>query len=327
MGYHLLVPLLAFMAVFMFCGAFVAAGKAKKAVLSDRLKKYTRPAGAALEAPLADEKNREAGSSVWRGALRALSRTLTPSNWRRRAQRELAQAGLSLHPEEYVALHFVLIVAFTLAAFTLKGSPFLATAAAVTVALLPPLYVKSARAKRVVQFNNQLGDGLTLMANSLRAGLSFMQAAATLSKEMPPPLAVEFGRLLREIKLGVTTEESLQNMLERVDSRDLELLVTAIQIQRQVGGNLAEILDNIGETIRERIRLKNEVKTLTAQGRISGLIIGILPLLIIAAVSLINPGYMLTLLTHPVGPFLLLFALCSELVGLALIRRIVSIDY
>jgi len=140
-------------------------------------------------------------------------------------------------------------------------------------------------------------------------------------------LSVEFGRLLREIKLGVTMEDALQNMLERLASRDLELLITAVQIQRQVGGNLAEILDNIGETIRERIRLKNEVKTLTAQGRISGLVIGLLPVLIIVVVSMINPGYMLTLIVHPLGPFLLLWAAFSELIGLMFIRRIVSIDY
>lgn len=327
MSYALLAPLLAFMAILILFNTFFSAGRAKKAVVSNRLKKYTRPGAAAAEMFCQDEDGREQGEAALRKALRAVSRLLTPRDWRNKADRELARAGLNLHSEEYVSLHIIFITVFTLAAFSFRGSLFLAIAAALTAAILPPLYVKSAQAKRVTQFNNQLSDGLTIMANSLRAGLSFLQATDTLSKEMPPPLSVEFARLLREIKLGVPTEEGLQNMLERVASRDLELLVTAIQIQRQVGGNLAEILDNIGETIRERIRLKNEVKTLTAQGRISGMIIGLLPVFIIVIVSMINPQYMLTLITHPIGPFLLLFALVSELIGLVLIRRIVAIEY
>ncbi|HAP31976.1 MAG TPA: secretion system protein [Firmicutes bacterium] len=259
--------------------------------------------------------------------MRLLACLPTPADWRQKTERELSRAGFSLHAAEYMALRIILVILFAPAVFNLSGNLLVAALAAFAAAQLPPLFVKSAQQKRVVQFNNRLGDALTIMANSLRAGFSFMQAADTVSKEMSPPLALEFSRLLREIKLGVTTEDALQNMLERVNSRDLELLITAVKIQRQVGGNLAEILDNIGETIRERIRLKNEIKTLTAQGRISGLVIGLLPVLIIVIVSLINPGYMLMLITNPIGPFLLLWAAISEIIGIILIRRIVSLNY
>lgn len=331
MEYPQLAALLIFISMLLLTIGFYSAGKARRALLSSRLKKYTRTAGEnssySLEEHERQDFEQESLTGGMRQAFRSISRLFTPLSWRKKAERELARAGLPLLAEEYVAIQIILVLFFALAAFKLNGSLFLALAAALAAALLPPLLIKSFQAKRIIKFNNQLGDGLTVMANSLRAGFSFMQAADTLSKEMAPPLSVEFSRLLQEIKLGAATEDALQNMLERVASRDLELLITAVKIQRQVGGNLAEILDNIGETIRERIRLKNEVKTLTAQGRISGLIIGLLPLLIIAVVFMINPAYILTLIVHPAGPFLILWAVFSELVGLMLIRRIVSIDY
>lgn len=331
MEFPQLAAILFFISMLLLAGGFYRAGQARRAVLNSRLQKYTRPGAAAEDyeagAGPGRDREHEKGGEGLRHAFRSVSRILTPLAWRRKAEQELARAGVPLLAEEYVALQMLLLLGFALGVFRLNGSPVLALLAALVAALLPPLFIKSAQAKRVVQFNNQLGDGLTVMANSLRAGFSFMQAADTLSKEMPPPLSTEFSRLLREIKLGATTEDALQNMLERVASRDLELLITAVKIQRQVGGNLAEILDNIGETIRERIRLKNEIKTLTAQGRISGLLIGLLPVLIIAAVAVINPDYILTLIVHPVGPLLLLWAVCSEFVGIILIRRIVSIDY
>lgn len=327
MNFPLLASLFAFISILLLCGAFISAGKAKKALLNSRLHKYTNPNAVAPNTSGQKERGRKGAESSLRQALRLFACLPAPADWRQKTERELARAGLSLHAAEYLALRIILIIIFAPVVFSLSGSMLMAVLAAFAAALLPPFFVKSAQHKRVVQFNNQLGDALTVMANSLRAGFSFMQAADTVSKEMPAPLALEFSRLLREIKLGVTMEDALQNMLERVNSRDLELLITAVKIQRQVGGNLAEILDNIGETIRERIRLKNELKTLTAQGRISGLIIGLLPVLIVAVVSLINPGYMLTLITNPLGPLLLLWAAGSEIIGLILIRRIVSLDY
>ncbi|NLC10726.1 MAG: secretion system protein, partial [Firmicutes bacterium] len=173
----------------------------------------------------------------------------------------------------------------------------------------------------------QLSEGLTVMANSLRAGFSFMQAVDTLSKEMPPPLSTEFARLLKEMNLGTTTESALDNLMRRVDSKDLDLVVTSVKIQRQVGGNLAEIIDNIAKTIQQRNKLQGHLKTLTAQGRISGLIIGLLPIFIILFVSLLNPSYLTTLVTNPAGLFMLAYALVSEIIGFLIIKKIVTIDF
>jgi tight adherence protein B len=165
------------------------------------------------------------------------------------------------------------------------------------------------------------------MSNALRAGFSFMQAMDMVGREMPDPISKEFSRTYREISLGAITEEALQKMVKRVSSDDLDLLVTAVLIQRQVGGNLAEVLDNISHTIRERIRIKGEIRTLTAQGRISGLIIGIIPPCLIVLLLLINPSYMQPLLYTQLGWMMLAAGACTEFIGILLIKKIISIDY
>ncbi len=147
------------------------------------------------------------------------------------------------------------------------------------------------------------------------------------SREMAPPIGVEFARVLKEMNLGVTTEEALANLGERVVSDDLDLVITAVLIQRQVGGNLAEVLDSIAGTIRERIRLKGEVRTLTAQGRVSGLIIGVLPFALAGFIYVINPKYMMTLFTHPLGIAMVGYALVSMAVGMMMVWKIVNIEY
>jgi tight adherence protein B len=193
--------------------------------------------------------------------------------------------------------------------------------------LLPMLTLRIKAARRVRQFNDQLADALVLVSNSLRTGYSFLQAIELVSREMAPPIGVEFARLLKEMSLGVTTEEALANLGERVASDDLELVITAVLIQRQVGGNLAEVLDNIAGTIRERIKLKGEVRTLTAQGRISGLIIGALPFALAALLYVINPQYMMALFTHPLGIAMVVYALVSMAIGMMAVWKIVNIEY
>ena len=129
------------------------------------------------------------------------------------------------------------------------------------------------------------------------------------------------------MNLGVTTEEALDNLLRRINSQDLDLVVTAVKINRQIGGNLAEVLDKIGETINQRLKLQSELRTLTAQGRVSGYIIGLLPFIIVALVFVINPCYMMTLFTHPLGLVLIIWAILSEIIGFFLIKKIISVDY
>jgi tight adherence protein B len=192
--------------------------------------------------------------------------------------------------------------------------------------MIPILLLHAKIERRTKAFNDQLGDTLILIANSLRTGYSFMQALEMVAREMPQPISIEFGRTLREMNLGVTTEDALNNLAKRINSDDLDLVITAVLIQRQVGGNLAEILDNIAVTIRERVKIKGEIKTMTAQGRISGMIIGIMPIGLGAIIYSINPEYIKILFTAPLGKMMLLGAVISEFFGILLIRKIVNIE-
>ncbi|WP_161484957.1 type II secretion system F family protein [Neomoorella mulderi] len=180
--------------------------------------------------------------------------------------------------------------------------------------------------KRRIKFNGQIGDALVVMANALRSGFSFLQAMDMVRREMPDPIAKEFGTALLEMNWGSSTETALLGLTERVKSDDLDLVITAVLIQRQVGGNLAEILDNIAHTIKERVRIKGEIKTLTAQGRISGLIIGLLPIVLSTVIYLLNPGYLSLLFTTKTGVIMLLSAVLAQLMGVIMIRRIIRIE-
>jgi tight adherence protein B len=165
--------------------------------------------------------------------------------------------------------------------------------------IVPGIVVGIKGTMRIKKFISQLGDTISLMANSLRAGYSLLQTMELVSREAKDPIAGEFKRVVREVGLGISTEEAMQNMLRRVPSEDLDLLVTAINIQHEVGGNLAQILSTIGHTIRERVRIKGEIKVLTAQVQMSSYIISFLPVALAVMMFGINPGYMTQMLAWP----------------------------
>jgi len=180
--------------------------------------------------------------------------------------------------------------------------------------------------KRRKALEGQIIDALTLMSSSLKAGYSFLQAMELAAKECPPPLGEEFRITLHEMSLGASVEDSLQELGRRAGVDDLDMVLTAVIIQRQVGGNLAEVLDTIAGTIRERIRIRGEIKTLTAQGRISGWIVGALPLAILMFVSLLNPGYMQPMFRSPFGLFFIGMGLCGQVIGALMIKKIINIE-
>ena len=179
--------------------------------------------------------------------------------------------------------------------------------------------------RRRKKFTNQLGDMLTMVANALRAGFSFMQAFELISREMDAPMGREVQLVVNEVNLGNTLESALDNMQRRVASPDFELVVTAVLIQRQVGGDLASILDTISETIAERVRMRREVMTLTAQGRASGWVLVIIPFALSGVIYVISPGYLDPLLTTEIGHVFIAGAVLLELIGIVVIRRIVDI--
>jgi tight adherence protein B len=260
------------------------------------------------------------------GAFSVIFRIFTPKKLLDSIEVDLIQADVPLKPEEMIFINLASAALPTMLAELVLNNVALAIMLAPIGAYAPLVFLKSAKARRAQKFNDQLGDALGIMANSLRAGFSFLQTMDSLSKELAPPISREFGRALKEMRLGTPTEEALRNMANRIKSDDLELIVTAVNIQRQVGGNLATILDNIASTINERIRIKGEIKTLTAQGRISGTIVALLPVFLMIVISLINPPYIATLYTTPIGIALLGGALLSEIVGIMLIRKIVNVE-
>lgn len=261
-----------------------------------------------------------------RSLISRISKYFDSPYWARIMEHKLIQAGVPLRGSEFAVICISLAIAAALLCAVLSGKPIMVLSGAAFGYLTPLLVLRIKIQRRMKKFNIQLGDALILIANSLRTGYSFMQSIEMVSREMPAPISIEFGRLLKEMNLGVITEDALNNMAKRMNSGDLDLIVTAVIIQRQVGGNLAEVLDNIAGTIRERVRIKGEIKTLTAQGRISGIIISALPVCVGFLIYVLNPEYIKLLFSHPTGRMMLMGAFVSQLIGIMLIRKIVQID-
>ncbi len=238
---------------------------------------------------------------------------------------ELAKADIDMTAAEFVALN-ALCGLGPLLLVVLGQRLMVALLLCLIGMIIPQLYLRSRQRKRAAQFAAQIPDALTMIANALKAGHSFLQASELVAEEMAAPISTEFKRALKEMNLGLTTEAALLNMVQRVDSEDFDMVVTAVLIQRQVGGNLAEVLDSIAFTIRERLRIKGEIKTLTAQGRISGLVISLLPLGIGFFVFVINPSYMMELFTQPLGQVMIVAGVVGQLIAAVLIKGIVTIE-
>ena len=240
---------------------------------------------------------------------------------------ELILADIMMKPEEFSMIWLVLtFVPAGLAALFQAGLMPSVTLAAVG-AFLPIIFIKIKKGKRIKAFEAQLGDTLIMMCNGLRSGFSFKQAMENVASDMPAPIGVEFGRVCNEIRYGATLDDALNNMVERVKSPDLMLVVSAVLIQRTTGGNLSEILSTISETIRDRIKIKGEISSITAQGRMSGMIIGALPVCIAAILMVVNPEYMSTFFTTTAGNIMLAVSVVMEVLGFFAIRKVVTIEY
>lgn len=243
-----------------------------------------------------------------------------------RLQTELIKAGLLLKGEELIAVQILCLSGTAFTTYYLSRSMLFSIFSGALGCILPLLIIKLRKRKRYKLFNDQLGDSIVLISNSLKAGHSFLQAVDSVATEMPSPISYEFKKLLKELRFGSSTENALGNLLERVESDDLELMINAVMIQREIGGNLSEILDNISETIRERVRLKGEIRTLTAQGKISGIVVSILPIALGVILYLLNPEYIDTLFTSSYGRIILILSFVNQIIGILLINWIVKIE-
>src|SRR5712692_3860392 len=245
---------------------------------------------------------------------------------------QLQRADLKLRTSEYFMIQLGSAAVFGLLVFfrfhlgagpiTLVFTPI----APIAGYFLPGFYVKYRINQRQKKFNNQLGDTLTLLSNAIKAGYSFAQAIDTVAKNAVPPIGDEFGRAVREMNLGGSPDEALMNITKRVISPDFDLVATAYSIHRTVGGNLAEILDNIAYTIRERVRIKGEIATLTAQARASGTLITALPIVLAAFMYFVTPTYFRPMFGSIIGWILLAIGGFMIFVGNLIIRRVVAIE-
>jgi tight adherence protein B len=269
--------------LFLIIG-IVVSSSGEKALVDDRINKYL------------DEDQKKDTDKDSKGALTDwVNKRVEKSSFGDKIARDLARADLKFKPGEYIALYVIAIIGVGLIAFLIGGRLILSgVIGAVIGAFLPGLYVRSQKSKRLVRFNDQLPDMLNLVVNGLRAGYSTLQAMEAVSKELPPPICDEFKRVVQEMQLGIPMEKALENLLRRIPSGDLDFVVTAINVQREVGGNLAEIMDVISYTIRERVRIKGEIRALTSQAVYSGRALALMPIGLLCILWFLNRDYVMT---------------------------------
>ncbi|MDD3824647.1 MAG: type II secretion system F family protein [Anaerolineae bacterium] len=312
----LLLSVVAAFAILLLFVGLSRASRSSEELIEERLDRY---------GVQAEDEKRGKGKKR-RSAMDGLEEAVQKRGFATDLQLDLSQADLKLRVAEFAMVNVLSIVLFAMLGQFLLGSPVLALVFGVVGFFLPRLYVNLRKRRRLNQFNDQLGDTITLLANSLRSGFSIVQSMETVAQQLPPPIATEFHRVVQEIGLGLHYEQALGNMLRRVPSDDLDLMITAINIQGKVGGNLAEILDTIGHTIRERVRIKGEVRVLTAQQMISGYVLTGLPIILGIVLYMINQDYIGQMFTDPCGWIMLGTAALMVALGFLIIRKIVNIE-
>lgn len=320
----LLAALVAFAAVALLAYALYATLTSERQLVADRLRRHgsaTVAVGASSTASSALLLDKDYST------IEPLDRALKRSNLAERIALDLNRAGVPLRVGEYVLIRWLVGAAlFTFVGFVLSWHFITAIALGVLGFYLPRFYVKRKESQRIRKFEEQLVDGLTMMSNSLKGGSSFLQAIDMVARELPPPISQEFARVVAEANVGASVETSLLDLAERVRSYDLYLIVTAMLVQREVGGNLAEVLENIAHTIRERQRILRQVRVETAQQRISGYLIAVLPIVVMIGLLMINPAYPEVLLFTTPGQLILVAAALLQVLGFIVIRRIVDIE-
>ena len=314
-------------------GLTVAFGR-RKAILAERLETY---ATVEEEAAIAAESELRHLSPAQR-----VLHVLFGRAYMQKLEDNLAQADIPMKASEYFLARLVLASAGFLfgmygEAFGFRGLQYVTTGMifAVVGYFIPALIVKIHQHRRRETFVRQLADALMLLTNSLRSGYGFLKGLELIAKEMSDPIAKELNRMLREVNLGATVDQALLNLGRRIQSQDLDIVISAYLIQKDVGGNLTEIMEKVAETIRERLRIQGDIRVLTAQGRLSGLIVGMLPLALFLFFLVKMPDYFEPLfgppiigmggLNLPAGVMLLLGAFVLQLVGAYLIFKIINI--
>jgi tight adherence protein B len=329
----LLVAGIAALSILLIAAGIATSGRSG---MSTRLERY---ASGKEDKPTTTQSASLADLIAQSQALGQLNKAVEQRDFGARLARDLARADLKLKPSEFLIVWAASIIGLPLiclalsAFFPTLGNPLVLLSAGLIGAYLPRWWLNRRKNGRLNSFNKQLPDTITLIANALRAGSSFLQAIELVVRESRPPISTEFSRVIREVNLGLPFEQALENMVRRVRSDDLELMATAISIQHSVGGNLAEILDSIAFTIRERIRIKGEIRVLTAQQRMSGYVVALLPIGILGFLWVAAPGFLTpmfdpraAIMSLPAGAVIMAIGALMMIVGFLIIRRIVDIE-
>ena len=278
--------------VLLILGVIVSANS-ERSLVEQRLGRYLED-----DKPVAEKEDDRSVITDW------VNRRVEKSSLGDRIARDLARADLKLKVAEYFALYVISVFLGALILGFLGGRhPVSFLIGAVIGTFAPRFYVKRQQRQRLNRFNDQLSDMLNLMVNGLRAGYSTMQAMEAVSRELPSPISDEFRRVVQEMQLGVPMETALDNLLRRIPSDDLDFVITAINVQREVGGNLSEILDSISFTIRERVRIKGEIRVMTAQVRASGTLLAIIPIILTLILWFLNREYLMSFFTQAPLPW------------------------
>ena len=240
---------------------------------------------------------------------------------------QLSSAGIRLRVEEFLLIWVGFALGPALAAYLMQADWIVSLALAIIGFASPFFYLKWKRSKRIALLEDQLSSALVIIGNCLKTGLSFHHALESIVREMPDPISKEFARVLKEVQLGLTMETALNNMAERLKSKDFTLIVSAVLIQRQVGGNLSEIMQNISDTIRERLQIKANLRVLTSTGRISGRVVGLMPVFLLLVLMVLNPSYIRAFFETEAGTMMLFIAGVLEAMGFMIAKRMVRVKY
>jgi tight adherence protein B len=305
--------------------AFVATFLVAMMILSIREKRQRRSLASRILGRRAERKTQQ---STWipAGLAQAGERLAAAGGLSNRLEGKLEQAGLPMKAGEFVALIVVCAMAGgVFGALLVRNILFILVIAAVA-SLIPYVWLARARSQRQKKMSEQLADVLSILASSLRAGHSFLQSLDQVANEVSEPSASEFHRVVSEIRLGRPVDEAMVAMAERIGSEDMRWAVMAVNIQREVGGNLAEVLDIVATTVRERAYIHRQVKVLSAEGRWSIGILTALPFGLFAYLAIVNPEYVGPLFSHVLGRIMLLAGGTLMTAGIFVMRRIVRID-
>ena len=310
------------MAILLFA-MLLASGGATREMVRGRLEGIIAGGGVSVVEASAEAALREDNTKA------GLLQQLLSGAWLGKIQEELHRADSQLQPADFIAIRTALaVVGFTIPLVFLGGA--LGLVAAIIVAAIgfqvPKKWISNRSAARSKKLEEQLPEALTLIANSLKSGFGLLQSLSLAAEQLEHPISTELATTIHEMSVGSSAEEALTNLSERVGNYDLDLVVTAILVQRSVGGSLAEILSTVAETMRERVRIRGDILTLTSQQRLTGMVVGGLPIVVGGLFLIVSPDYIMLLFTENVGRMLLVAAVVLELIGMFIMNRILAIE-